>query len=575
MIYSKITNEGLYIGISCLAAIIVLLPIVVFGIPSGNDLPQHYQFAQTYYNSLINGDGFPSWSDKENYGYGSIGIRFYPPLAYYILSFARMLAGNWFDASWLTFMFWMALGCCGVYFWSRWWLSPKISAVAAIIYALIPYHLSQIYSFSFFYADFAGSAVLPFCFAFLTRVLEREKKSDLLGFSIAYAALVLTHLPTTIIGSLSIAVYALFFLQKGKLFRQIVKSSVGVFFGLLASAYFWFPLVTEMSWLNHATDRYNTGHYSFANRFFPLYLHATSNDNPNSFILSDVMIILCVLFLTSAVVYIFYRKTETAEAGRESCIYRKVLPLGLFAVLMLTPLSYPLWKILTPLQKTQFPLRWMGVVSMCGAVVLASSIHFLLKGNLLKQRSWSYIAVSFACIIFLFNCIYVWDPGASVPIAKEKFESDMQKLPEEQNQVFWWSVWSDKKAIFIKEKVLIENRELTVQNWSSEQRNFQINSGMATQARIATFYYPHWKAEVNGNPVNVEKDENGAILIPIPAEASTVKVYFQEPFGVRTASIVSIIAWLILGVSGLFITANALYFSRRTFQPLPEPHTVN
>jgi hypothetical protein len=65
-------------GIACLAAVVVMLPIAVWGIPDGADLPQHFQFAQTYYDALTSGDGFPNWSARENFGYGSIGIRFLP-----------------------------------------------------------------------------------------------------------------------------------------------------------------------------------------------------------------------------------------------------------------------------------------------------------------------------------------------------------------------------------------------------------------------------------------------------------------------------------------------------------------
>ncbi len=381
----KNSKEWSYLGIVCLAAVVVMLPIAVFGIPSGNDLPQHFQFAQTYYDALVSGDGFPNWSARENFGYGSVGIRFYPPLSYYVLAFARVLVNNWFDAAWLTFTFWMVLGCVGVYFWARWWLSPKESAFAAVFYAIFPYHLNQLY-ISFVYADFAGSAILPFCFAYLTRVFGRERKSDIVGLAIAYAALVLTHLPTTITGSLALAVFAVPLLRQGKILRQIVKASTAIVLGLTASSFYWFRMVSEMSWLNHAMEKYSSGHYYFANRFFPLYFHAIATDYLDNFVVSDIITALCLLFLVSPIVYLFYRRTKDAEISRASHIFRSVLPLGLFAFFMITPLSFPIWKILSPLQKIQFPMRWMAVVAMCGAVVTAAAVHFLLKGNFLKQR---------------------------------------------------------------------------------------------------------------------------------------------------------------------------------------------
>lgn len=546
------SNQWFYLGIVCLAAIAVMLPIAVFGIPSGTDLPQHFQFAQTYYDSLVNGDGFPSWSAKENFGYGGIGIRFYPPLSYYVLAFARILVGNWFDAAWLTFTFWMVLSCVGVYYWARWWLPEKESAFAAVFYAISPYHLGQLY-ISFIYADFAGAAILPFCFAFLTRVLEREKKSDILGLAAAYAVLVLTHLPTTIIGSLSIAVFSILLLKKEILLRQIARVTAGIGLGLAASSFYWVGMVSEMGWLNHATDKYSSGHYYFGNRFFPTYFHAITTDFRANSLLSDILLVLCLLFLASAIVYLFYRKTKNAEGGRESLVYRVVLPLGLFAFFMITPLSYPLWKILSPLQKIQFPMRWMGVVSICGAIVTAASVHFLLKGNFLKKRSWAYIAVIFPAIFLISNFIYVWHPSAFVPVEREEFENSMRELPDRQNYEFWWSVWSKKEALEVKEKILVENRQANVTDWQPEKRSFTVEAGTSSVARIATFYYPRWQATVNGAAVEIEKDENGVLLVPLPAERSTVEIEFREPPASRLASFVSLAVWLFIFLAALFL----------------------
>lgn len=570
----KISKEWKHLGIVCLTAVVLMLPILVFGIPSGNDLPQHFQFAQAYYDSLTGGDGFPNWSARENFGYGSIGIRFYPPLSYYVLAFARMISGNWFDAAWLAFTFWMVLGCVGVYFWARWWMPPKMSALAGAFYAIIPYHLNQLY-ISFVYADFAGAAILPFCFAFQTRVFKRGKKSDVLGLAVFYALLVLTHLPSAIIGSMSLAVYALILLEKKKAFRQLASSAAAAFLGLAASSYYWLAMVIEMGWLNHATEKYQSGHYYFGNRFFPMYLSGTIKDNKDNLILSDIITSFCLLFLASAAVYFFYQKTENFGDGRAAQIFRFVLPLGLFAVFMATPLSYPVWKILTPLQKIQFPMRWMALVSMCGAIVTAATAYFLLKGEFLKKRSWIYASMIFLALFFIIDFTYMLYPSAFMPIERAQFEQDMRELPDKPNYVFWWAIWSKEDALKIKEKVLSGGRAVEIADWNPEQRSFTVEAGAPVSARIATFYYPRWKAEVNGRPVEPEKDENGALLIPLPAERSTVRLYFEEPSIVRASSLVSFLAWLFIVGSGLFLTAGAVFAARRPFEKLPEPSAVN
>lgn len=564
----KSSSEWSYLGIVFLAAVLVILPVAFFGIPNGHDLPQHFQFANAYYDSLIGGDGFPSWSARENFGYGSIGIRFYPPLSYYVLALFRVVSGNWFDAAWLAFAFWMILGCAGVYFWSRSWLSPKFSMIAAVFYAVVPYHLNQLY-ISFIYADFAGAGILPFCFAFQTRLFQREKNSDILGLAFFYALLILTHLPSAIIGSICLAVYGLLLLQKKNAVRQIVRSTSAASLGLAASAYYWMAMVSEMSFLNHATEKYQSGHYYFANGFFPTFFSAPHNNNEN-LIITDFIISFGLLFLATAAVYIFYRRTQTAEKSEASLIYKTVLPLGLFAVFMVTPLSYPIWKIVTPLQKIQFPLRFMSVIMICGVIVTAAAVHFLVKGELFKKRSWLYASILFVATLSVIDAVFIFDPGAFVPIERSKFESDLRELPDRQNYVFWWSVWSKEAALEIKEKVLTENREVTIADWKPEQRNFTIEAGTPVNARIATFYYPHWKAEINGKNVTVERDENGAMLIPLPAEKSIVNLHFQEPPIIKTATIISLAAWLFIFAAMLLSLRKKILPSEKSFPKLAE-----
>lgn len=561
-INSNLSNNLFYFGIIFLAAVVVILPIAVYGIPDGHDLAQHFQFANAYYDSLTTGDGFPSWSARENDGYGSIGIRFYPPLAYYVMALFRIVSGNWFDAAWLTFSFWMILGCFGVYFWSRQWLSPKIAAIAAVFYAFIPYHLNQIY-ISFIYADFAGAAILPFCFAFQTKVFRRGENTDVLGLAFFYALLILTHLPSAIIGSICLAVYGLILLEKKNAVRQIIKSSIAAVLGLAASSYYWAAVVSEMSWLNHATEEYQSGHFDFARGFFPSILHRVDKYNVTNPVLTDSINSFCLLFLATAIVYLFYRRIKNAEKSIASQVYRTVLPLGLFAFFMTTILSYPVWKIITPLQKIQFPMRFMSVIVMCGTIVTATAVHFMIEGNFFKKRNWMYASVIFITMLSVIDIAYIFDPSAFAAIERTRFEAQMRELPEKQNHQFWWSTWSKENALDVKEKVFAEDRQTSVTNWSAEKRNFTVEPGMPINVRIATFYYPHWKAEVNGKLVNIEKNVDGAMLIPISGEKSEVAIYFQESSIVKIACIFSILTWL-----GIFLTFVLL--RRRSFLPLKE-----
>ena len=74
-------------------ALLVMLPLYIYGMPYGLDLPHHYRIAQGFYDSLTSGNFYPSWLPSTNGGYGDPSVRFYPPALYYLFASASWLTG--------------------------------------------------------------------------------------------------------------------------------------------------------------------------------------------------------------------------------------------------------------------------------------------------------------------------------------------------------------------------------------------------------------------------------------------------------------------------------------------------
>lgn len=539
----KLSNQYFYFAIIILVGIVSVLPIVFYGIPDTIDTPQHYKFANIYYHSIQEGNFFPSWSDKENFGYGGIGIRFYPPLVYYFLAILKIIVGNWYDASWISFMFWMILGSFGIYFWSRCWLSPKLSTFAACIYIFIPIHLNHLYTSFNIYAEFAAASLLTFCLGYLTRIFQRDKWTDALGLGIFYALLILAHLPFTIISSICMAVYVLLLFQQKDGIKPLVKSFVGAIIGFAASSFYWVGMITEMQWLKHASEQYSKGAFDYKTGFFPFAYYRASDITFGGWIF-DVSTILTLLFLASSVSYFIWKSKNKLEAQPEKSIFSTVLPLGFFAFFMATPLSNLIWQFVTPLQKIQFPVRWLPVTAMCGALILVFSAQYFIKAGLHKKRGWIYACGLSIAAVVLFNGIYILHPTSFVPISGERFYNHAITSPDSESYHFWWTVWSKNEAFKINEKISAGDRSSKIISWEAENRVFEVFEGKTENVRVASFYYPHWQATVNNQPVNIGTDENGAILIPVGNEKSIVKLHFQESIYARTAAILSVLTWL-------------------------------
>ncbi|MEK7723093.1 MAG: 6-pyruvoyl-tetrahydropterin synthase-related protein [Acidobacteriota bacterium] len=522
---------------------LMILPIYLSGIPNGNDLPQHYQFALTFKQGLQNGILYPSWAATPNFGFGDIGIRFYPPFSYYVLVFFEAILGNWFYASVAAFWFWFFLSGIGIYFWSREWFGENASLLAAVVYIFAPYHVNQIYN-AFTYAEFASASILPFCFLFVTRICRREGMINTVGLAFCYGLLLLTHLPMAVIGSLALGVYSLALLEKTNYFKKLLNLTVSVFFGLLASSFYWFRMVSELSFVNHATEEFTSGAYDFHKNFVGafLYLPFAEYDDRTLWFCDLMLFITLALFIPSAILY--YRNRQEKQPKLFS-----VVALLAFAIFISTPLSLPIWENLEPLQKVQFPWRWLAVISMSGVIFVAAGYETFISYFQSEKRPVAILTIGLIFAGFVFTVTQVIKPASFIP--QDQFNESIAKLESKDSYPCWWAIWSKSEAFKEKTKVLAKDRQIEIQDWNLQEKRFQISAGEAQNLRLALFYYPYWKATVNEKMIELKPAADGTILLPIENEKTDVRVWFEEPAKIKNITLLSMFSWFILFLSAL------------------------
>ena len=108
-------------------ALIAMLSAFCYGITSGNDLFQHYQFALAIKQSIASGEFYPSFTATFNNGFGDVALRFYPPLSYYALNFFHFLTGDWYLSGQIQSFFIFLMGGLGTYLWAQEEFSPDRS----------------------------------------------------------------------------------------------------------------------------------------------------------------------------------------------------------------------------------------------------------------------------------------------------------------------------------------------------------------------------------------------------------------------------------------------------------------
>ena len=529
---STLGNWQPSITLVIVASFLAIVPAILWGIPSNLDLTNHFRFALPFYDAIVAGNPYPGWLAESNGGYGDPSFRFYPPALYYLLAFTRFVIGNWYGATLVVFVMISIAGGLGMYFWSRSILPASSATWAAFFYALAPYHLNQLYQ-AMLLAEWAGSAVLPFVFGFVDRVCERGRWRDVAGLAATYGLLLFTHLPLAVIGSMALLVYSL---VKVRELRKLAKLAVGGALGLSVSAIYWVTMVSEVGWIG-----VNNIHRDSSVDYRVNFLLSTfSPENLNVWWM-NIMALMTLMLFAPALLLLKKRSVVQTTVGA-ALRGRPVVALTLFALFMSLPLSRPIWMLLKPLQETQFPWRWMVLTSMGGSILAAAGLPMLSN----SVRAKRMLVLGAMAIAVAFTLSHVVREAQYFP--PQKFETMITDVRGSSSVNYWFPIWARSDARKMTTEVEANGRTVTVSSWQPEHRKFSITAGPATEARVRTFYYPHWTATSEAGILPTRPDEDGALLISLPQDATTVELDFREPRKTKISTMSSLSGLIIISM---------------------------
>jgi hypothetical protein len=512
-------------------AVVALLPVVVFGIPNGADLFNHYRFALPFYDSLRSGVFYPGWLAESNNGLGDPRFRFYPPGLYYVLAATRTLFGDWYAGSIACFVLLSVLAGLGLYFWARTFFEPKLAMWAGIFFTIAPYRLNQIYQASLL-SEYAACSVLPFAFAFVERICRRKKAYDIAGLAVSYALLLLTHLPLAVIGSLSLAGYAILRLERKNLAPTLMRLAFGVFLGLGASAFFWTTMLAELPWIKGNSSQPKS-YYDYRLNFV---FSPSALTNRNTWYANLLTLALLGFFLPATVLVSRFLKKEWRGLFAVAILF-------IVTLLMSTPMSRPIWAIVPKLAEVQFPWRWLSITSMAGSLLLAASIpSWRERISHWRPRDLAVVLVFVLSLGFTFNEVI----RESEYLPRDRFQPLLHEIRGAVSFKDWLPIWASELLQVDKMNGQVEasTRPVTITAWQPERRLFHIAAGPSSVARVRTYYYPHWLATEGGRSLNTSAAADGTLSVTVPDRAVDVEVVFREPGRVRVAAFVSAIAAL-------------------------------
>jgi 6-pyruvoyl-tetrahydropterin synthase related domain len=531
---AKLFSTSYLMIVIIVVSMVITSHFMIYGIPNNDDSLIHFTFASAVYDSLSEGRLYVSGQPKANYGYGAFTVRFYPLLAAYSIASIYFVTRNWHIAGFLFFWLWMSIGGIGLFLFSKEWLDNKYAFLASILYIFEPYHNVQINSLCA-YAEFVGGTVLVFGFLFTTRILKHGKTGDVIGLAASYSLLILSNIPITLIGSIALVVYALgcFYFLKSDI-RKGIKVLTGFAIGVAGSSFYLYRLFSELHWINHADAKF----LNVAGKTYDYYFV----NNATAFFFGDLVLFNFLILMGVPIAVILFKARRDVK--------QKVYPLMIvsaFSLFMSTSYSGVIWRAFPQLQNVQFPWRWFTVASIGFGMIVALSASVLAQ-NLVGKK---VVLASWVALFLISTLFFTYSYVVKANLIDKDFvirDEDLQKTVETNSHrpTFdaWQTIWAQKSAFSIKEKVAAGDRDYKVNKWGDYNKQVKIGPGEAQNVRLAVSYYPHWKATVNGSPIEVSKTDDGAIAISIPPDESMIDLNFVEPIPIRLFLAVSCLTWL-------------------------------
>jgi hypothetical protein len=524
----------------------------VVSLPKTHDIENLLPAMQQFYKAIRSGVIYPRWFADANLGYGTATGNFYPPGIYYLGSLFYALTNDWVDTLFLI----CALGLMGsglaLYMLARTFYSRLASAVAAILYMLLPYHMLDLY-WRGAIPEFVGFVFIPLILYFAYRLGSRGGARYVAAVGLLHGLYLMTHLPVGYLFTYALAFYALVWASRERDFKIAIRIATGMALALVVSAVYWLPAALEGKYI-----------YEWASELFP-YHHSYLTLLPtqdlfnqiinNSFTLIVVIQLIAVLVFRVAPRPAVAHTNESDSAGEEAreqvrsySQTRNWIILGFSTVFMSTSFSIYISQLIPRIQIAVPPFRWLAIASVFAALSAAAIIEHLRKPlNITQGWAWVYRAAIAAAILSnlwitmgvirgaLLNSTYIPPANYMDSGFTPKDSTRPANLPDTPPVV-----------------IAPEGGGSEILRWDPQNRQVRVKVDEPATVRLKTYNFRGWTARVDGQTVPLETDKDGAQVVSVPAGIHIVETNFGNTPPRIIGATITIVGFLL--VFGLTIS---------------------
>ena len=587
-----IVRSGWKLLLICLLGLVAVQPLLKPAMTCSDDGGHYLVRFVELDHCLRQGSLWPRWTPDLVYGYGYPLFNFFPPLSFYPAEFFHLLGLSFAQAWNAALALYILLAGMTMYLLVKDVFGETAAWVAAAAYMYAPYQLYNALNRGNL-GEALALPLLPLILWAFRRLLIRGKIRYLVLSALSYAALILTH---NVIGLVFTPFLLLYvgglWLLKRRTPRPLVLIGAALLLALGVSAFFWLPAFFEKQWVKihlaftPAGMNYRYNFLSLGELLSPPIPVHTSLMNPAP--PRSLGLVQLALALLAVAGWWGFKDREK----RFNILFFSLVLISL--MFMILPQSVAVWDRLPLLEYVQFPFRFLGIASLAAAFLTGAAIHLLSSRFTFHASLFTFHVSRFAkrpslivggvlvveVLIIAFSLPWLYPrycyttEGLSIAnlaqlerglgvigatSAGEYLPIWVKEVPSESGLEAMYRAGAPIERL--EPSSLPEGAVIKSAEYGLTSADILIESPQPFRAVFNTFYFPGWRAYVDGKKVPIVPTEPyGLISFEVPAGESDIKVRFQDTplrLAAKALSTLSALIVLALIIYGLEIGRSA------------------
>ena len=260
------------------------------------------------------------------------------------------------------------------------------------------------------------------------------------------------------------------------------------------------------------------------------------------------LLVICLCIFSIRMIKIRNISTEN-DANTVNLFF---LSASLGSLFLLFGMSSFLWNVIPFFKYIQFPFRWLNIAVYLVTFLFSAAGFWMLESKK-DKHSGRFTGMTVVALLFLICALYDYKYIITSPV----FAPDELMPPKSVN----WTEEHLPSGVDINKIKIHEvsgknisipkgEGEAEVVTWNSTERSINAVLKEDSVIRIKTFYFPGWKAFIDGNRAELNKEDGtGAMLVDIPRGEHFLELKFVDTPIRYYSKLVTIFSLLVVIIS--------------------------